>query len=853
MNPIHLHAGRAIGRCVLLASAIFVSATGALAQAPAPGAAPAAVDEKSARSLAEALPVEYFRAGRAGVHVAADDRVKEAVTRAAGPARLSEEVILKALTDYANKVRADAKSNAADRALASFFLLAWKDAETAATAGIEASRNSRFAADAKDTAKRGALADEERVLYVIKGTAQIEQGRWQEAEKSFRAACDLAEKGKDGPWIGARMALGKLLNERGDAKGSETAWKELVVAHDAGERKLGGDLDDALCWQALTLRMLGKFDEAITVVSRAVEEGEKTYGANSRRIYPSLYLKSLLLRDSGKKREGMALLDDAINLEKRTARPTDEDDLETLIHVAAMQSSRGDLRIADRTYRHALDVAERRRGPNDLSLTWMLAQMADFANRSNQLPMAEQLARRAKQIADQFPDRPEGIFCDHHLARVLGSLGRFRQACELLRPAVDRLRKVQGDESPEVGLWLSELGSYLVEDRQPEAAEKYLREALEVYKKSVSMEHPRTAELLGRLGNLLMGQRRPKEAQEVYERAVEIYEKSMGADTAALVKPLVGLGQATWQNGRPLEAKKVFVRATEIARTSPQATSRDVIVSNGFLAEYLEACRDHAGAEKLMRVSLGLIEREMGKGSREYVNAIGNLAVVLRGKADFEAAAKMFQEAVELGEKMRGPGHPDTNVCRGHLGGVLHELKRDQEAEPILRKAVEVEEALGRGQTEILAQRYNELGIALMAMGKPECEKHFRRSIEIAEAAKSAVDLGLALGNLAKALDFFERMQEAEEVSRRYLAHMEKAFGPESAQAGRGCYRLAQLCWKLAGKSPDKDDPAKTKARKTEARELIQRAVTCMTNARWGQHPGELETVRKLAEEYGKE
>jgi Flp pilus assembly protein TadD len=100
------------------------------------------------------------------------------------------------------------------------------------------------------------------------------------------------------------------------------------------------------------------------------------------------------------------------------------------------------------------------------------------------------------------------------LATVLAKQGKYDQAKQLYRQALELRRKLLGDDHPHVGFTLSNLGEIHIIKQQFEEAERLLLRAYDILEQTVEEEHFARQNTLKRLVTMYEKWSRPDAANQ---------------------------------------------------------------------------------------------------------------------------------------------------------------------------------------------------------------------------------------------------------------------------------------------------------------------------------------------------
>jgi serine/threonine protein kinase len=538
------------------------------------------------------------------------------------------------------------------------------------------------------------------------------------------------------------------------------------------------------------LHVLGKGEEALTSIRRAVEIAEKLVedfpdvcAHRDRLVDARNYLASALISRQPDEAEKI--------LRRNLAGGAGGHNPEANYRVL------GDLFLATRrfpeaeeAYRQALKCVEKR-GAQGTSARRALALHVRTLARALAIQRpeeAEKYLRRAIQLdeklAADFPASPHyrQDLANEHIdrAEVLKQLGRTDEAEKAYRRAVDLYEKLATD-FPTIPMFLQ-----VAFDRR-----------------------------LG-LGQLLVEAGRPQEAQQVYGEAAALCQK-LPADSSprllvhwrGLVRSHIELGRLLESAGRTQEAEAAFCQALAVQEKLEAEYGgkpdyrREVARSHLDAALQLRFANRHADTEKLYRWAVEHFIRLAGE-SPQSQEARQDLAVTYFWLADYsrwvpgrlEGSEKAFRQALEQYEKLSAdfPEVPAYRIssadCRERLASVLLFQGRLQEAEQALKETLALAERLAEQHPAdctvrmTLAMGSRHWGETLKRMGRPqEVEKLVRRAEAILDKMVAdfpqdswyrlewGVTCQMLVALLARDL---KQPQEAERFYRRDVAIFEK-------------------------------------------------------------------------------
>ncbi len=273
------------------------------------------------------------------------------------------------------------------------------------------------------------------------------------------------------------------------------------------------------------------------------------------------------------------------------------------------------------------------------------------------------------------------------LSALYGSLGRFRDAAETDRQALDISRRIFGPTSVEAATDLQNLAVSLWRQGRLSEAEGLARESLEIRLERTGKDSASTASSLHNLASILSNEGKNAEAEGCFRRAVALREKIYGPAHPDLALSLSGLSATLMREGRLEESLPLAERALEISRSYYGPDHADVAVQlNNLGKRYYSLGRFKEAREHLVE-ALAIWKKTLPEDHPNISTALSNIGMICLAEGDLRAAEAMLRESLARERSREQPSA--ANLCLGlcNLGRVLDAENRSTEALAMLEEA----------------------------------------------------------------------------------------------------------------------------------------------------------------------
>jgi tetratricopeptide (TPR) repeat protein len=305
------------------------------------------------------------------------------------------------------------------------------------------------------------------------------------------------------------------------------------------------------------------------------------------------------------------------------------------------------------------------------------------------------------------------------LSNILGKLGAFPEASELLEGAATAWEDLSREEDPDaLDTRLQQAVAAYDDGRDPDAMaildelRERGREGHLDPRTECSVERMR-AEVFSRQGRFA-------EAEAAFDRADELGREHLeeGCDELTILR--TRRGELLYRQRRFAEVEDLL--AVDDERLAPLLASGNALALDHFnlLALTWLGQNRLAEARDLLERIVEASEEHLGKEHARSINTRINLATVLEQQGDLERAESMYAEAWETSEARYGSTSSEASTARNNFANCLLRQGRFTEAEPIIRDLLADMREI-QGEHHLLTTRTREsLAHCLMQLGQSE-------------------------------------------------------------------------------------------------------------------------------------
>ncbi|KAJ7467937.1 hypothetical protein FB451DRAFT_1481068 [Mycena latifolia] len=380
---------------------------------------------------------------------------------------------------------------------------------------------------------------------------------------------------------------------------------------------------------------------------------------------------------------------------------------------------------------------------------------------------------------------------------------KYKKAEELLVQAVQKQRKVLGDDHIAALDLMGRLGATYVMLGQYKLAEQLLILVLEKRRKHLGEDHPDTLVALADLASTYAGIGQYKEAAELQTVLVEKRRQIHGADHPSTLVVMTDLARTKNLLGQFKAAEEILIAVLDRRRKISGDDHPETLIVMNNLSVIYRCLGKFQRAEELQIVILEKRRKILGEDHPATLVSMNNLASTYCDLGSLKEAAKLQITVAEKRTEVLGEDHPETLTALNNLGGIYHQLGDFNAAVELQLEVLEKrKKCLGLGnfkaavelQIEVLEKRRKILGNnhpeTLRTMSDLAVTYHNMSQFKEAEELQTAAlekrrsilgedhpDTLLSVNNLAMVYHSLERFPEAMELLMMALEKLRKLKG----------------------------------------------------------------------------
>ncbi len=354
---------------------------------------------------------------------------------------------------------------------------------------------------------------------------------------------------------------------------------------------------------------LGNYDDAESVLRRAVRIHTRIHGPQARETVDIREHLGMLLGDAGRYEEAERLLREVLETRDAVLRGDALPRAETERRLAYVLRRQGKYEEAKTLLQESLPVVEAQAGERSKAAVSTKSSLGVVLQNIGEYHRAESLyrdvlAERRRRLDAPHPTLAMSV---NSLASLLMNVGQLEEAEALFKEALAMRTVLFGPTHPKVALTLNNLGLVHREQERYEEAESHLRRALSIRRDQLGDDHLSVAIGLFGLADLLHRTDRPRRALDAYREALALFREHLGPDHSFTARAQMGLGSVHHALGNRREAAEALREGFDRVRRIHPESSLEYALEAGRLGRYHLERGDSSRAKALLERGLSTL------------------------------------------------------------------------------------------------------------------------------------------------------------------------------------------------------------------------------------------------------
>ena len=482
-----------------------------------------------------------------------------------------------------------------------------------------------------------------------------------------------------------------------EARGREITAREIL---DRGAERIRRELNEQPEVRARLQGTMGEvygniglYDEATPLLEESLRQLVELHGEESLEAADARARLASLLQTRGAYDEADEQLTRVLEIRRELLAPDHPDLAKSLDRIGLLRRLQGRYEEAETAIREALDGA-RASGESEHKderialytnhLGLVLKDRGDSAEA--EVAFREALALQIEVLGEDHPQVGSTL---GNLGDLLARMSRFDEAEQLLQKGLDLHRRLYGDEHVVVATQINNLASFYKEMGDLETAEARQREALAIYRKNLGENHYYVAMSYNNLANILQDEGELDAAEAMHRKSLALHRKILGNDHPKIGDCLNNLANLLWEGGKLDESESLYKEALALERKLLGGDHPYIAMDLNNLAIVPRDGGDLDGAMPLVNEAIDIITRAEGADSPTVALYVASRAALYLKMGRNDDAEKEIHEALRIQRKTLPEGNWRILQNRSILGEILAALGRKGEAEQVLIESYE--------------------------------------------------------------------------------------------------------------------------------------------------------------------
>lgn len=442
----------------------------------------------------------------------------------------------------------------------------------------------------------------------------------------------------------------------------------------AGEGEPSLDLAMSLHVVAAIYCSLGRFEEAIPVLERAITVPDSSRGSDHALAAFSGYMQ---LGDTysmlGQLDRSISCYESGLKIQMEALGGTDPRVAETCRYLAEAHVQAMQFNEAEKLCNKTLEIHREHSSPASLEEAADRRLMALICEAKGDYESALEHLVLASMAMIANGQESEVAAIDVSIGDIYTSLCRFDEAVFSYQKGLTVFKSTKGDHHPSVALVFIRLADLYYKTGKLRESKSYCENALRIYSKPVpGTTAEEIASGLTEIAAIYEAVNEHEEALKLLQKAMKLLEGSPGQrSTIAGIEAQMGV--MFYMVGRYMEARNAFESAVMKLRASGERKSAFFgIVLNQMGLACVQMYKIDEAAE-LFEEARGILEQECGPCHLDTLGVYSNLAATYDAMGRVEDAIEILEYILKVREEKLGTANPDVDVEKKRLAELLKE------------------------------------------------------------------------------------------------------------------------------------------------------------------------------------
>ncbi|MCP3978342.1 MAG: serine/threonine protein kinase [bacterium] len=457
---------------------------------------------------------------------------------------------------------------------------------------------------------------------------------------------------------------------------------------------------------------------------------------------------------------------------------------EFLVAIGEAYARLGEHPEARRLVGRALELDRELLGPDHPKVASRLESLGEVLLRAGDYGPATELFEQARGIRASADDLDTSATLG--LAEAAGRSGQLERAQQLYGEALRGLRRIRGEDDPEVMRTLENLAGVHAANRSFDAAEALYHRVLAYHDEDETHGRSRSSGALNGLAMVYLEQSAYDRALPLVEQALTIDRERYGPDHVAVGNDLSNLGLLLVKLGRLREARPVLERSLEIRGRALGPTHADLATTLGHLGAVYQRTGDNESARAVFERALEIRRHALGPRHPDTARAMCNVAIAYEALGQWGRARELYLQALDIQESAEPVGRFVAARTLEHLARLFRREGRLEEARRLLERSLALNlEHFGENTLEI-ARTLHDRAILHLDGGELElAESDLLRVLDIRERILGGehLEVSEALRDLATVYELSNESDRARELRARATELRVAAIGGDHTDA----------------------------------------------------------------------